>query len=46
MKKINHFIRLAGCSLSLVILLGCGQTGDLYMPQEVNNLIEKYEYRE
>jgi predicted small lipoprotein YifL len=46
MKKINHFIRLAGCSLCLVILLGCGQTGDLYIPQEVNNLIEKYEYRE
>ena len=46
MKKINHFIRLALCLASLVIVAGCGQTGDLYMPEDANNLIEKYEYRE
>jgi len=46
MKKINHFTRLAVCFVSLVIFAGCGQTGDLYMPEDANNLIEKYEYRE
>jgi len=46
MKKINHFTRLAVCFVSLIIFAGCGQTGDLYMPEDANNLIEKYEYRE
>ena len=41
MKKINHFTRLAVCFVSLVIFAGCGQTGDLYMPEDANNLIEK-----
>jgi len=46
MKIINHFMRLAVCIVSLVIISGCGQTGDLYIPEDANNLIEKYEYRE
>jgi len=46
MKKINHFIRITSCFVCLVIFVGCGQTGDLYMPEDANNLIEKYEYRE
>jgi len=46
MKKTNHFIRLALYLVSLVIVAGCGQTGDLYIPEDANNLIEKYEYRE
>jgi len=46
MKKINHFIRLISCLVSLLIFSGCGQKGDLYMPEVANNLIEKYEYRE
>ena len=40
MKKINHFTRLLVCFVSLVIFTGCGQTGDLYIPEDANNLIE------
>ena len=45
MKKTNIFLRAFYCFLFLIIIQGCGQTGDLYLPEEANYIIKKNEFR-
>ena len=40
MKNHKIFIHIFFCVFCLVIFKGCGQTGDLYLPEEANNLIK------
>tara|TARA_B110001450_G_C17559631_1_gene456179 strand:- start:476 stop:616 length:141 start_codon:yes stop_codon:yes gene_type:complete len=45
MKKTNNFLRTFYCFLFLIIIQGCGQTGDLYLPEEANYINKKNEFR-
>ena len=45
MKKFKIFIHTFLCVFCLVVFKGCGQTGDLYLPEEANNSIKYNEYQ-
>jgi len=45
MKKIKYFFYILSCLVCLIIIQGCGQTGDLYLPEETSSQKEKNEYR-
>ena len=45
MKKNNYSKRILTYIFFLILMVGCGQTGDLYLPEEVNNKIKKNENR-
>ena len=45
MKRINKFLYIIFFTMFLISTKGCGQTGDLYLPEEANSLFQKYEYR-
>jgi len=46
MKKFKNFLFLFFYIFCFTIVNGCGQTGDLYLPEEANNAIEYNEYNE
>ena len=45
MKKINQSLRTLLYTVFLILIQGCGQTGDLYLPEETNNIVEVNEYK-
>jgi len=44
MKKFNNILYVFFCLL-IIAVQGCGQTGELYLPEEAKNLVFKNEYR-
>lgn len=44
MKKFNNILYLFFCLLLLAVQ-GCGQTGDLYLPEESKNFVFEDEYK-
>ena len=45
MKRINKFLYIIFFTMFLILTKGCGQTGDLYLPEEANNSIKYNEYQ-
>ena len=45
MKKNNYSKRILTYIFFLILMVGCSQTGDLYLQEEVNNKIKKNEHR-
>ncbi|MBT7543218.1 MAG: lipoprotein [Gammaproteobacteria bacterium] len=45
MKKINLLIYIMCFFVSLLVLKGCGQTGDLYLPDDANYENKQNEFR-
>ena len=45
MKKIKKFLYSLFFTICLILINGCGQTGDLYLPEEAHITFKKNEYR-
>jgi len=45
MRKNKNFFYVLFYLLCFIIIQGCGQTGDLYLPEETSIQKEKDEYR-
>jgi predicted small lipoprotein YifL len=44
MRRVKNFVNIFFFILSIFFINGCGQTGDLYLPEEAKNTFKINEY--